>query len=131
MEALQNLLGGENHVVQEAGTLWNDWRDVAGFAMDGEDIWRVSCKPSDGPDLALKSGALAVRYDWAGGLIWLRTPAGYDLRAALGRYDGHATLVRGKDQQRFEPEAAGVARLTAGLRMRFDPRNLLNRGLMG
>ncbi|MBB3992396.1 glycolate oxidase FAD binding subunit [Sulfitobacter undariae] len=131
MEALQKLLGGENHVVQEAGILWAGWRDVAGFAAVDEDIWRVSCKPSDGPALAAKSGALGVRYDWAGGLIWLRMPAGHDLREALGRYDGHATLIRGKDQQRFEPEATGVARLTAGLRERFDPRNLLNRGLMG
>ena len=103
---------------------------VEGFAAD-EDVWRVSCKPSDAPALAARSGAAAVRYDWAGGLIWLRATAGHDLRAALGRYDGHATLVRGTGQPRFEPEAPGVARLTSGLRARFDPRGLLNAGLMG
>jgi glycolate oxidase FAD binding subunit len=53
------------------------------------------------------------------------------LRAALGAFDGHATLVRGSSQPRFHPEAAGVARITAGLRARFDPRGLLNTGLMG
>jgi glycolate oxidase FAD binding subunit len=129
--ALQKLIGGEATVVLDSAVRWAEWRDVVGFAQAGEDIWRVSCKPSDGPALAAKSGASGVRYDWAGGLIWLRTPAGHDLRAALGHYDGHATLVRGLIQQRFEPERAGVARLTAGLRGRFDPRSLLNRGLMG
>lgn len=131
IEALQNLVGGEASVEHESAARWKDWRDVAGFAETGDDIWRVSCKPSDGPALAAKSGASGVRYDWAGGLIWMRTPAGHDLRAALGQYDGHATLVRGTGQPRFQPEAAGVARITAGLRARFDPRGLLNKGLMG
>ena len=129
--ALQALLGGETSVEQDAGERWAGWRDVAGFAAADEDIWRVSCKPSDAPALAARSGAAAVRYDWAGGLIWLRATAGHDLRAALGRYDGHATLVRGTGQPRFEPEAPGVARLTSGLRARFVPRGLLNAGLMG
>jgi glycolate oxidase FAD binding subunit len=30
----------------------------------------------------------------------------------------------------FHPEAPGVARLSAGLRRRFDPRGILNPGLM-
>ena len=61
----------------------------------------------------------------------MRVIAGHDLRAALGEYDGHATLVRGEGQPRFEPETSGVARITSGLRARFDPRGLLNTGLMG
>jgi len=129
--ALQVLLGGETSVEQDASERWLEWRDVAGFAAVDEDIWRVSCKPSDAPALAARSGAAGVRYDWAGGLIWLRVAAGHDLRAALGQYDGHATLVRGTGQPRFEPEAPGVARITSGLRARFDPRGLLNPGLMG
>ncbi|KIN74193.1 FAD-binding protein [Sulfitobacter guttiformis] len=128
---LKALLGGEITVVEEDVARWTAWRDVAGFAgLDG-DVWRVSCKPSDGPSLAARSGARNVLYDWAGGLIWMLTPAGYDLRTQLGVYDGHATLVRGTGQPRFEPEAAGVARITAGLRARFDPRSVLNAGLMG
>jgi len=130
-EQLKSLLGGEISVEEGSTGRWAAWRDVSCFAdMDG-DIWRVSCKPSEGPALAAKAGALGVRYDWAGGLIWMHTSAGYDLRAALGAYDGHATLVRGTGQPRFEPEDAGVARITAGLRARFDPRALLNSGLMG
>jgi len=129
--ALQKLLGGEATVEEDSAARWAAWRDVADFAEPEEDVWRVSCKPSDGPALAARSGAKAVRYDWAGGLIWLRTAAGHDLRAVLGAYDGHATLVRGSGPPRFEPEAAGIARITAGLRTRFDPRGLLNKGLMG
>ena len=128
---LKKLLGGEISVEEGNAQRWHDWRDVASFADTDGDVWRVSCKPSDAPALAAKSGAAAVLYDWAGGLIWMNTAAGYDLRTVLGPYDGHATLVRGTGQPRFEPEAAGVARLTAGLRARFDPRGLLNKGLMG
>ena len=71
--------------------------------------------------------------DWAGGLIWLLVAPATDLRARIGPFGGHATRVRG-DQgtiATFHPEPAAVARLTAGLRARFDPRNILNPGLMG
>jgi len=128
---LQRLLGGESAVEEGSEGRWAAWRDVHAFAGVEGDVWRVSCKPSDAPALVARSGAAAVMYDWAGGLIWLRMAQGSDLRASLGVYDGHATLVRGTGQQRFEPQAAGVARISAGLRARFDPRGLLNRGLMG
>ena len=58
-----------------------------------------------------------------------------DLRAVAGPFAGHATLVRASALTRtriatFHPEPAGVAALTAGLRAKFDPRGLLNPGLM-
>jgi glycolate oxidase FAD binding subunit len=31
----------------------------------------------------------------------------------------------------FQPETAGVAKLSAGLRARFDPKGIFNAGLMG
>ncbi|MGJ8595064.1 FAD-binding protein [Sulfitobacter sp.] len=130
-EQLKKLLGGEITIEEGRTGRWSEWRDVSEFAGVEGDVWRVSCKPSDGPALVAKSGGQSALYDWAGGLIWLRTAAGYDLRAALGEYDGHATLVRGNSHPRFEPEAAGVARITAALRARFDPRSVLNTGLMG
>lgn len=130
-EQLKQLLGGEITVEDGIMGRWTAWRDVSKFANVGGDVWRISCKPSDGPALVAKSGAQGALYDWAGGLIWMHTAAGHDLRGALGHYDGHATLVRGTSHARFEPEAAGVARITSGLRARFDPRGLLNAGLMG
>jgi len=131
VDALRTLLGGDATVEQDAPARWDAWRDVSDFADTEGDVWRVSCKPSDAPALAARAGARAMRYDWAGGLIWMQTPQGHDLRAALGAYDGHATLLRGTGFARFEPETAGVARLSAGVRARFDPRAVLNPGLMG
>jgi glycolate oxidase FAD binding subunit len=130
VQELKALLGGEITVEEDATARWAAWRDCEGFAGEDEDIWRVSCKPSDGPALVARAGVRGARYDWAGGLIWICAAAGHDLRAALGAYDGHATLVRGTGQVRFEPEAPGVARISDGLRARFDPRGLLNAGLM-
>jgi len=39
-------------------------------------------------------------------------------------------LVRSTGAQRFQPETNGVATLSAGLRQRFDPKGILNAGLM-
>jgi glycolate oxidase FAD binding subunit len=47
---------------------------------------------------------------------------------------GHATLIRRTDRSTlptFHPEPGPVAALTAGLRRKFDPRGILNPGLMG
>ncbi len=132
--ALKSLLSAPVMTVLDADASAAHWamvRDVTPFAQEAGDVWRVSCKPSQGPALAARSGALGVLYDWAGGLIWLRMARGGDLRSALGSYDGHATLVRGDSFARFEPESAGVARLTSGLRKRFDPRRIFNPGVMG
>jgi len=110
---------------------WAQIRDVAPFHGTPGDVWRVSGRPTTGADLARRSGAKAVMYDWGGGLIWMSVPEGTDLRARLGDFDGHATLVRGSGQPKFQPEPAELAALSHGLRQRFDPRGILNTGLMG
>ncbi|KKN69526.1 hypothetical protein LCGC14_0440220 [marine sediment metagenome] len=130
-------MGAEITVSDEHKTAdaWTAIRDVAAFSATQDDVWRVSCKPSDGPALAVRSQADAWLYDWAGGLIWLRCAAGHDLRRKLGAFDGHATLVRADDETKarlgvFHPENSGVARLTSALRAKFDPKGLFNTGLM-
>jgi glycolate oxidase FAD binding subunit len=113
---------------------WAWVRDVAAFHDRPGDVWRLSCKPSDAPELVARAEADGVIYDWGGGLVWLLLPEGTDLRARLGAFGGHATLVRAsKDTQipLFQPEPAGVAALSEGLRQRFDPRGILNPGMMG
>ena len=75
-------------------------------------------------------------YDWGGGLLWMLAPEGTDLRARLGDFGGHATLVRASEATRaalevFQPEPAPVAAISGGLRAQFDPRGILNPGLMG
>ncbi len=109
---------------------WAGLRDVAPFHGETGDVWRISVRPSQAPGLVGRAAPLDALYDWGGGLIWLRVPEGTNLRAALGDFDGHATLVRGSPETRAAmgaapPEHAAVAALTAGLRARFDPRGLL------
>jgi glycolate oxidase FAD binding subunit len=125
--------------VEQDGTkvaeTWRGLRDVTGFAGRGGDVWRISVTPSDGPEIAARTGG-EVMFDWGGGLIWALVPEGTDLRARLGAYAGHATLIRASEETRrriapFQPEPAPLARLSQGLREKFDPRGILNPGLMG
>ncbi|MCB2127545.1 MAG: FAD-binding protein [Rhodobacteraceae bacterium] len=115
---------------------WRDIRDVAPFHGAAGDVWRLSVKPSDAPGLVERAGARDAMLDWGGGLIWLLTPEGTDLRARLGHFDGHATLIRAGQETlariaAFQPEPASIAAISKGLRARFDPRGILNPGLMG
>ncbi|AWI82199.1 2-hydroxy-acid oxidase [Alloyangia pacifica] len=111
--------------------LWAAVRDVAALQGRAGDVWRISCKPSDAPDLAARLRAEALLYDWGGGLLWALLPEGTDARARLGAFSGHATRVRGTGgTPAFHPDPAPVAALSEGLRRRFDPRGVLNPGLM-
>jgi glycolate oxidase FAD binding subunit len=115
---------------------WAAIRDVSDLAGREGDVWRLSVKPGDAPALVARMAAETVRLDWGGGLIWALVPEGTDLRARLGPFAGHATLVRASAATRaaipvFQPEAPPVAALAAGLRAKFDPRGILNPGLMG
>lgn len=115
----------------EAETDWAAIRDATAFAGQPGDVWRISTKPSGAAGLVARMGATAVQYDWGGGLIWALMPEGTDLRALLGPFDGHATLIRGTaDVPTFQPEPAPIAAISAGLRAKFDPRGILNKGLM-
>ncbi|SLN60386.1 putative FAD-linked oxidoreductase [Pseudoruegeria aquimaris] len=114
-----------------AGWAWV--RDVSQHVGQPGDVWRISVKPSDGPEVARRLPGAEVLYDWGGGLLWARVPEGSDVRGLLGDLPGHATRVRGGDAgiATFHPEPAPVAALSQGLRARFDPRGILNPGIMG
>lgn len=154
IEKLRTLLGGmgDVDVISDAAAsaaLWARLRDVTDFAEGSSAVWRVSMKPSDlmARFMPAVGGDLDVQYDWAGGLAWLRMRAGADDAQIADMHDaiqtgvvthggGHATLFKAPDavQARvatFQPEAAGVAALSKGLRAKFDPRGILNPGLMG
>lgn len=138
---LTDLLKEFGEVAQIEGTaasraIWADIRDATPFHGTDGDVWRISAKPTDAPSLVAKMKANDVIYDWGGGLIWSLVPAGHDLRNAMGAFKGHATLVRSSAETRknmgmFQPEPAPLAAISAGLRARFDPRGVLNHGLMG
>lgn len=137
---LRDLLAGYGDILVEtdpdrvqAGWQWV--RDVEPFHGRAGDVWRISVKPSDGPEIAARAGG-DVLFDWGGGLVWARVAEGTDLRADLGAFAGHATLIRASEATRgrvsvFQPDPAPVAALSEGLRRQFDPRGILNPGVMG
>jgi glycolate oxidase FAD binding subunit len=98
-------------------------------------------KPSDMPQVLADRGGAQTLCDWGGGLIWARVPEAGDamaatLRGLLATLGGHATLLRATDAlladvPAFHPEPPGLAALSAGLRAKFDPRGILNAGVMG
>ena len=110
--------------------IWRAVRDVAPFHGQPGDLWRISVKPSDAPDVLARLEPEAALMDWGGGLIWAALPGSRDARGAMEGAAGHATLVRGNGFPRFHPEPAPVAKLADGLRAKFDPRGILNPGLM-
>jgi glycolate oxidase FAD binding subunit len=132
-EKLRDLLKPFGEATIEVGDAarWQAVRDVAAFAGQTGDVWRLSVKPSDAAGLVARMDAKAVQYDWGGGLIWALTDSGRDLRAAIGPFDGHATLIRGTaDVPTFQPEAPALAAITNGIRAKFDPRGILNPGIL-
>ncbi|MBY5972470.1 FAD-binding protein [Ferrimonas balearica] len=144
--ALNTALGGGWDVVEgaESAALWQALRDVSPFAGQPGAVWKLSVKPTDAPGLLERLSGAGVDHeallDWSGGLIWLRVPEEGDAGAAAIRAEcatrgGHATLIRAGEALRgqvpmFQPRPAPIARLEAGLRAKFDPRGLLNPGLM-
>lgn len=129
---LQTQLKDFGDVDVLANDPWGDIANVTGFAGTTDDIWRISVRPSAAATViaALPSSSRTM-LDWGGGLIWAAVPAGTDIRAELGELRGHATLIRGTaDVPTFHPEPAPLAAITAGLRAKFDPRSILNTGMM-
>ncbi|WP_420327281.1 FAD-binding protein [Mameliella sp.] len=119
------------------GALWRWVRDVEIMQGTGGDVWKFSVRPSEAPGLLARLRAAhpveRVLYDWGGGLIWVECAPGTDLRPK--ELKGHATLIRASEQTRlnlpvFQPEPPALATLSAGIRARFDPRGMLNPGIM-
>jgi glycolate oxidase FAD binding subunit len=126
-EAVRRLIGGEIMTGADTALRWRAVRDGAGFAAAEGEVWRVSVKPADGPAVAEALPGARAAYDWGGGLVWLQTPPGADVTAVVARLGGHATRVGGPVAR---SEGTGVAGLVRGLKARFDPRGILNPGVL-
>ncbi|WP_375174118.1 FAD-binding protein [Pseudooceanicola sp.] len=143
---LADLLGADEIAEgPESAALWRELRDVTPFAGRDGAVWRISTRPTGAADLCdrLRQAGqdLTTIADWSGGLLWLLTPETGDAGAALIRQEvatigGHATLIRANPAIRatiptFQPQSAPLERIARGLRQKFDPRSILNPGLMG
>jgi len=145
--ALRGVLAGDWRLEEgkASADLWREVRDVTPFAGRVGAVWRLSVKPSVGPDLvagiAAQGRAVEAVYDWGGGLVWLLVDEAGDagqraVRDEIARLGGHATLLRAGDETRarlavFQPQPAPLAALSAQIKQKFDPRGILNPGLMG
>ena len=145
--ALRELLGRFGAVEElhskNSATLWREIRDVRPFAGEDGPLWRLSVPPASGATVAARLAEAAdarALFDWGGGLVWLAVGGAPDageaaVRAAASALGGHATLVRADAPTRaaravFQPQAAGLAALTARIKRAFDPTGVLNPGRM-
>ncbi len=137
---LKDLLGDAGEVsfteaAEQSELLWRAIRDVDVFQGRAGDVWRLSVKPSQAPEVVARLEANGLLFDWGGGLIWALMPEGVDLRQRAGDFAGHATLVRAGEETKarlgvFHPLPAPLQVISDGIRKRFDPRGILNAGLM-
>ena len=130
---LRERVGGDVAVVEgdASAKLWREVRDVVPLQGKPGEVWRIATLPTVAAEVVARSGGEAL-WDWGGGLIWLLAEPGQGAEVAAavaGR--GHATLVKGEGGPVFPPEGPDVAALVAGLKAKFDPRGILNRGMMG
>lgn len=95
----------------------------------GKALWRLSVPPAT-PPMALPGETLI---DWGGALRWLKSEArGEEIRAAVSRVGGHATLYREGDREGeiYHPLSSPLLKLHQRLKASFDPKGILNRGRM-
>ncbi len=120
-----NQLGGD--IVEDP---WTQIRDVPMLA-GAANIWRLSVKPSDACSVANTLHAQGFEtpvFDWSGGLIWVTSAVFSAAPRAISQ--AHAQCFRGAFST-FPDEPAPIAKLSSGLRQKFDPRGILNQGRMG
>ncbi len=132
---------GEAEIETDPARVASGWkwvRDVEKFHGQDGNVWRVSVKPGDAPHVTAQIRAQLDAdfiYDWGGGLVWALIPEGVDLRAVCELTKGHATLIRADQETRraispFHPQPASLSPFFEGLQRKFDPRRILNPGLM-
>jgi glycolate oxidase FAD binding subunit len=120
-------LGGD---VMEDTSRWHDLREQRLEHFHTQvPMWRLSVPPAT-PPLTLPGETLM---DWGGALRWLRSEApGEEIRAAVTKVGGHATLYRNGDRQGevYQPLSRALLSLHQRLKASFDPKGILNRGRM-
>ncbi len=152
-DQLRDLLGQFGEMTRidhaESGALWRDIANLRAFENHAA-VTRVSIKPSAAAEFAeshWQTLGADVALDWGGGLMWfgmtrdMAESSSYAaihnaLQHAVPASGGHATLIKAPMETRatvsvFQPENPTVTMLSKALREKFDPRGILNAGLMG
>jgi glycolate oxidase FAD binding subunit len=122
--------------------LWRAVRDARPLAAEPADgIWRVSVRPSGGPEVVRVAAAIGGRcfLDWGGGLAWVAAPASEAAHRAIATVaraaGGVWTLLRAPEPLRASldvvpPEPPALAAITRRVKAAFDPKGILNPGRM-
>ncbi len=122
--------------------VWAAVRDAAPLpAADTDAVWRISVRPSAGPDVLGAVAPAGIRgfLDWGGGLVWLAGPASLEahrqIEAAARNAGGTWTLLRAPDSLRnavavVPPEALALAAIGRRVKAALDPAGILNPGRM-
>lgn len=133
-EALRKRLAPFGAVEEQDSTLWSCLHLLsenipggagAGSPRSAVEHWRILCRPSQAPAI-LATVPQPLALDWGGALILAALPQGHapDLPpGAIG------TRLTGAPARLPAPDPV-TARLEAGLRARFDPRGILEPGVM-
>ena len=120
------------HKDRASKSIWLEFKNMHPISKTIGDLWKIVVKPSDAPKVYKSCGLTSGYYDWAGGLIWAEVPKGHDPRPFLKNFPGYATRIRGHDKMisKFQPQNIGLEKITNQIKSQFDPRGILNRGLM-
>lgn len=125
VESAYLTLGGER--LPKSDQIWQSLKEFQHPFFDTElPLWRIAMTTSAQPDLPGE-----VMIEWGGAQWWLRSDAPAEqIRRAVARCGGHATLFRGGDRsgQVFHPLPAKMAELQERIRLAFDPYSILNPG---
>jgi glycolate oxidase FAD binding subunit len=122
---------------------WGELRRLSVLQRSDAPVWRISTRPTAGPKVvAAISAYMEARafYDWSGGLVWAEVlptadAGAADVRRVIASFGGHATLVRADHHVRgavevFQPQEAGLEKISRRLKAAFDPAGILNPGRM-
>jgi len=141
IDGLKSALARFGTLDLDGDAVWGSFRTLDLFETAPSALWRVAIKPTAAADFTASLEPRSCVFDWGGGRTWIAADTNTDVRAFQTQLNERAAEVGAQvtrmyadnelDLNRFQPEAPGVALLSRQVRAKFDPRGLLNPGVMG